>query len=102
MKVNIRDIIGSDAAVTYDLGVKVRESYGDKWRFELISLDFDGIRSISPSFLSQSVSPIIREYPLEEVPSHLHFSNVPPSFDLSWQKVREAVSRQNADGVNRS
>jgi len=93
MRIHVQSIIQSDAAITFDLGVKVRESYGDLWRESPLELDFSGIRSISPSFLSQAVSPIIREFPPEKVPDYLKFTNLPPPFELTWQRVQQAAAR---------
>lgn len=93
MRIHVNTIIQSDTAITFDLGVKVREVYGDAWRESPLELDFSGIRNVSPSFLSQAVSPIIREYPPEQVPDHLKFTNVPPPFELTWQKVQQAAAR---------
>jgi hypothetical protein len=93
VRVNVYTIIQNDAAITFDLGVKVREAYGDAWRESLVELDFSGIRNVSPSFLSQAVSPIIRAYSPEQVLEHLRFSNVPPPFDMVWKQVQQAASR---------
>jgi hypothetical protein len=93
MRVHVHTIIQGDAAITFDLGVKVREAYGDVWRESPLEMDFSGIRSVSPSFLSQAVSPIIREFPPDQVADHLKFMNVPPPFELIWPKVQQAAAR---------
>jgi len=93
MRIQIHEIIQSDAAITFHLGTRVRETYGDSWRDSPLELDFAGIRSVSPSFLSQAVSPIIREFPPEQVSDHLKFVNVPSPFESTWQKVQQAAAR---------
>jgi hypothetical protein len=97
MLIHVHSVIQSDAAITFDLGVRVREAYGDAWRDESIELDFAGIRNVTPSFLSQAVSPIIRAFPPEQLSAHLTFKDVPPPFELSWNKVQQAAARIRLD-----
>ncbi|MBL0060889.1 MAG: STAS-like domain-containing protein [bacterium] len=54
MRIVVYDIIHGDRALTSELGVKVRDAIGEKWRNEKVILDFHGVRNVSSSFLSQA------------------------------------------------
>jgi hypothetical protein len=91
MRLNVRQIINSSSAITYDLGIRVRETYADRWKHEPIVLDFTGVRNVSPSFLSQAIAPIIRNVPADELTNHVQFEAVPQVFELAWKKVLDAA-----------
>jgi hypothetical protein len=92
MVVNVRDIIGGDAAITFDLGVKVRDSFvhGD-WRDDPLILDFTGVRNVTSSFLAQVAAPILSSDGPDQWQRHLCFKSVPSTFDLAWKKVLDAA-----------
>ncbi len=97
MKIEIKKIIGTSRAVTFDLGVNVRSIYGDAWRNEVIDLDFTGITSVSPSFLSQALSPILRSVPASDIGQYVSFKNPPDSLDRTWRLLQQAVINGNQE-----
>ncbi len=92
MEIKVREIIGGDAAISFDLGVRVRETYvhGD-WQSDPIRLDFSGVRNVTPSFLAQVASPILAAVGPDRWNRYLSFSDVPTTFDLAWKKVLDAA-----------
>jgi len=91
MLISVREAIDGPAAISAELGVRIRHLYADQWQTEAIELDFAGIRSVSPSFLSQATQPIILSWPETDIPARLAFTNVPRTFDLVWTTVLRAA-----------
>jgi hypothetical protein len=94
MQIKIMDIIQSNKAYSSELGLKVRDAYGDSWQRERLILDFDKIINASPSFLSQATMPILMGSNLDEIANQLEFRNPPSKLEENWQRVVDAIRRQ--------
>jgi hypothetical protein len=94
MQIKILDIVHSNKAYSTELGLKVRDAYGDSWQKERLILDFEEITNASPSFLSQATMPILMGSNLDEIANHIEFRNPPSTLEENWQRVVDAIRRQ--------
>lgn len=91
MRLNISSVVGGPAAITQDLGVIVCDAYGDSWKQERLVLDFEGIRTVTPSFLSNALRPILYENGEDDPQLFVELVNVPKDFEFVWSLVRRAA-----------
>lgn len=100
MNIRINDIVKSDVAFSSELGRLVRESYGINWQKELIVFDFEGMRNVSPSFLSQSLMPILESVPVEKLSEYVQFQHTPIGFDYAIENVKKAMMPKRPRNTN--
>lgn len=92
MNLRIRDILNADVAFGSEQGRLVREAYFAKWQNEPIVVDFQGVRNISPSFLSQALMPILEGLSMDDFRAKVQFISTPEGFDFVLQNVLKSVA----------
>lgn len=92
MTIRVRDIVEADVAFSSDFGHMVRDAYGTRWQSELIILDFEGMRNLSPSFLSQALMPILESGPMETLAERVQFANTPNGFEYVIENIKKAMA----------
>jgi hypothetical protein len=99
MNIQVRNIVNADVAFSSELGHLVRDSYGATWRSELIVLDFEGMRNVSPSFLSQALMPILESTSMDKLAERVQFEHVPNGFEFVLDNIKKAMSAKKSRGA---
>jgi hypothetical protein len=91
MTIAVQNLIHSTAATTTAQGMVVEESYGDSWKKEKLVLDFEGIRTVTPEFLSSALRPLLEQLDDNDIPRHVDIINEPPELNYMWKLVRQTA-----------
>lgn len=91
MLIRVQEIIQSNSGLSTEQGLVIREVIGDSWKSEKTTLDLGGMRSASPSFVSQAIFPILIATDMDDIHEHLEFINQPNGFSFTWDAIEKSI-----------
>lgn len=94
MYLTVKDIIGSEIAVTTDDGNVLFENINKAFSGdETVELDFAGIKILITAFLNSAIGRLYENYDSEFLNNHLKLTNVAPEDRILFKKVVERAQQ---------